>query len=134
MGRGWGLVLFQGPCIFFFFYFLQLHLWHMVPRLGVRLELQLPDCITATATADPSCICDLHHSLQQCWILNSLSKARDGTTASWTLCQVPNPLRHNRNLQGPCILVCCRFPNLLVENTLSSSKALLKCFPYQPTK
>ena len=28
---------------------------------------------------DPSCICDLHHSSQQCWILNPLSEARDGT-------------------------------------------------------
>ena len=34
-------------------------------------------CATATATQDPSC----HpcHSLQQCWILNPLSKARDRT-------------------------------------------------------
>ena len=32
---------------------------------------------TATATPDLSCTCDLCHSLQQCWILNPLSKARD---------------------------------------------------------
>ena len=34
---------------------------------------------TATAMPDPSRICDLHHSSQQCWILNPLSEARDGT-------------------------------------------------------
>ena len=35
-----------------------------VPRLGVRWELELPAYITATATAtwDPSHLCDLHHS------------------------------------------------------------------------
>ena len=51
-----------------------------VPRLGVESELQLPAYTTATATGtlDLSHICDLPHSLQQCWILNPLSKARDG--------------------------------------------------------
>ena len=35
--------------------------------------------LTVVATLDPSHICDLYHSLQQCWILNQLSEARDGT-------------------------------------------------------
>ena len=48
-----------------------------VPRLGVRLELQLPAYNTATGTKDPSRICDLHNSSQQLWILNPLIKARD---------------------------------------------------------
>jgi len=34
---------------------------------------------TATAILDPSCICDLHHSSRQRWILNPLSEARDQT-------------------------------------------------------
>ena len=50
-----------------------------VPRLGVKSELQLPVYTTATATQDPSQVCDLHHSSQQHQILNSLSEARDGT-------------------------------------------------------
>ena len=50
-----------------------------VPRLGVDLELQLQAYTTAMATPDPSCICDLHSSLWQCWIPNPLSKARDQT-------------------------------------------------------
>ena len=33
----------------------------------------------AIATLDPGRICDLQHSLQQCWILNLLSKAKDQT-------------------------------------------------------
>ena len=49
-----------------------------VPRLGVQLELSLLAYTAATATPDSSCVCDLHHSLQQCQILNPLSKARDG--------------------------------------------------------
>ena len=34
---------------------------------------------TATATPDPSSICNLRHSLQQHWIFNLLSEARDWT-------------------------------------------------------
>ena len=51
----------------------------VVPRLGVKLELQLQAYTTATATGDQSHICDLHHSLQQHWIINPMSKARDQT-------------------------------------------------------
>ena len=51
---------------------------HMdVSRLGAELELELLAC--ATATQELSCVCDLHSSSQQCWILNPLSKARDRT-------------------------------------------------------
>ena len=48
-----------------------------VPRLGVESELQLPAYTTATATADPSRVCDIRHSLWQHLILNPLNKARD---------------------------------------------------------
>ena len=58
-----------------------------VSRLGAKLELQLPACITATATQDPGCICDLHQSSRPCWILSPLSEARDQThivmVSSW---------------------------------------------------
>ena len=65
---------------FFFFCFLGPHPRHMViRRLGVKLELQLPACATATAAWDPSCICDWHCSSRQHRILNPLSKARDRT-------------------------------------------------------
>ena len=50
-----------------------------VPRLGVKLDLQLPAYATPTPTPNPSRTCDLHQSLWQCQILNSLSEARDQT-------------------------------------------------------
>ena len=53
---------------------------HMeVPRLRVKPELELLAYVTATATQDPSRICDLQHSSWQHRILNPLSKARDQT-------------------------------------------------------
>ena len=56
------------------------HPWHMeIPRLGAESELQLLTYTTATAMWDPSHICDLYQSSPQCWILNTLSKARDRT-------------------------------------------------------
>ena len=51
---------------------------HMeVPRLGIESKLELPAYTRATATWDPSRICDLHHSSQQCQILNPPREARD---------------------------------------------------------
>jgi len=71
---------------FFFFAFLSPHLQHMeVPRLGVKSELQLRAYTTATVMPDPSHVCDLYHSSQQCRILNPLSKFRDQT------CVLMNP-------------------------------------------
>ena len=66
------------PSSFFSFWFLGPHPQHMdTPRLEVQSELQLP--ATATATWDPYYIWNLRHSLQQCWIPNPLSEARDQT-------------------------------------------------------
>ena len=44
-----------------------------VPRLGVKLELQLPGCATARTTRDPSHVCNL----------NPLSKAGIEPASSW---------------------------------------------------
>ena len=69
----WGLLK-------FFFFFLQLHLWHMeVPRRGVESELQLLAFATGIAMRDLSCTYNLCSSLWQCWILNPLSENRDRT-------------------------------------------------------
>ena len=63
-----------------FFCFLGLRSWHIqLPRLGVKLVLQLWAYDTATATQDPSCVCNLNQSSWQCWIPNPLSKVRDQT-------------------------------------------------------
>ena len=58
-------------------FFLWLHLWHMkFPRLGVESELQLQAYTTARATLDPSCICNLCHSLQQHQTLNLVTETK----------------------------------------------------------
>ena len=63
---------------FFFFCFLGPHLEHMEgPGLGVKSELQLTAYTTASATPDPSHVCDLHHSSWQRQIPDLLSEARD---------------------------------------------------------
>ena len=69
----------QVHCVFCLFV-LGSHSRHMeAPRQGVKPELQLAAYTTATATPDPSRICDLHHSSWQCRILNPLSETRDQT-------------------------------------------------------
>ena len=50
-----------------------------VPGLGVKSEPPLPAYTTATVTPDLSHSCNLRLSLEQRWIFNPLSKARDRT-------------------------------------------------------
>ena len=50
-----------------------------VPRLGVESDLHLLAYTIATAMQDPSHVCNLHHSSEQCHILDPLNKARDRT-------------------------------------------------------
>ena len=53
---------------------------------------------TATAMPNLSHVCDLHHSSWKGWILNSLSKARDGIfTLTNEEVRALNPLSHDRN-------------------------------------
>ena len=73
-----------------------------VPRLGVKLERQLPAYATASAMPDSSCIYDLHHSSRQCWILSPLSQARDQTRSPTDASRVWNLLSHNRNSWSVC--------------------------------
>ena len=83
-----------------------------VPRLAVKTELQLPAYATATASPDPSHICDLCYSLQQCWIPKPLSRAKDQTHILMDISQVLNPLSHSWNSsvlslekEYPCVLI-----------------------------
>ena len=75
------LLYLSAASIFSFSGFLGPHLRHMeVPKLGVESEPPPPAYTTATATRDLSRLCDLHHSSQQCQILNPrMSEARDQT-------------------------------------------------------
>ena len=63
-----------------------------VPRLGVELELQPLAYARATATWDPSHVCDLHHSSRQRWILNPLNETRDRTRVLMDTSRVHNLL------------------------------------------
>ena len=77
-----------------------------VPGLGmVESGLQLLACVTATAMPDPSHVCNLCRSLQQCWILTSLSKARNRVHILMDTSQVLNPLSHNGNSQLHVLLL-----------------------------
>ena len=81
---------------FFFLVFLGPHLWHMeVPRLGVKLELQL--LAYATATGNTGNICNLHCSLRQCQSLTHWARPGTEYVSSWIWYQVLNPLSHNGN-------------------------------------
>ena len=65
---------------FFFFFVLAL-----VPRLGVKSELQPLAYATSTTMTHMSSVCDLHHSSWKCRILNPLNEARDRTCFLWML-------------------------------------------------
>ena len=99
--------------IFFgFFFFLTLHVQHMeIFRLGVKSEL--PAYATATAMQDLSHICNLHHSSQQCWMLNPLSKARDWTHNLTVPSRIRQPLSHKRNSDNAGFSTCCTTRQLL---------------------
>ena len=73
-----------------------------VQRLGVKSEPQ--PMAQATAMPDPSHILDLPCSLQQCWILNPLSEARDQTLIFMDPSQILNLLSHNWNSLDPALL------------------------------
>ena len=73
-------------CLFVCFCFLGLHSWHMeVPRSGVESELQLPAYPTATATRDPSQVCDLPHSSRQCQIPTYWARPGIEPASSWIM-------------------------------------------------
>ena len=86
---------------------------HMeVPRLGVKLEPQLLAYTTATTTRDPSHVFDLHHSSQQWWIPNPLSKSRDQTCilmdTNWiSFCCAT--MGKSGNIVNVCLFVFCLF-------------------------
>ena len=63
-------------------------------------------CRRATATPDLSCICDLHHSSRQRWILNPLIEARDWTCVLMDTSWVPY---HWATMGTPLLSICKAF-------------------------
>ena len=92
-----------------------------VPRLGVKLELQLPAYTTARAMWDVSHVCNLHHSSWQRRILNPLSKARDRTQILMDASQV---CYHQATMGTPSVAVSkLKLKSLLWEPHLCVRKA-----------
>ena len=76
----------SGTGFFVCFCILGLYLWHMeVPRLRVKSELQLPTYTTATATWDPSCICDLTTAHSNARSLTHGARPGINPASSWIL-------------------------------------------------
>ena len=84
---------------FIFFFFMAVSVSYGSSRARGWIRAAVEAYATATAIPDLRCICDLHCSLWQHWILNPLSKARDRTHILQRR-QVLNPLSHNENSQG----------------------------------
>ena len=90
-------------CFFFFFFSsLESHpgVWrHLeVPRLGVKSEPQLPVYTTATATWDPSHICDLHRRAHgNAGSLTHWGRPEFEPTSSWILVRLVNHWSHEGN-------------------------------------
>ena len=71
-------------CLFVVFF--RPHPWHMeVHRLGAELVLQLLAYTTATATQDPSHVCDLHHSSGNAGSLTHWVRPGIELVSSWIL-------------------------------------------------
>ena len=108
------------------FCFLGPYLWHMeVPRLGVKLELQLRAYTAATATRDWSRVFNLHYSLRQCWIPDPLS------ASSWILVGFVSPPLQ-RELQGRTVTAEQKLFESWENSSLSlpdMSSTVAKCCP-----
>ena len=79
--KAFGANTVQLPFFFFFFGLFKgstRSIWR-VPGQRSNQSCKLLAYVRATATPDPSHVCDLHHSLRQGRILNPLSEARDQT-------------------------------------------------------
>ena len=84
-----------------------------VPRLEVLSELSLPAYIIATAMWDPSRVFNLHHSSQQCQILNPLSGARDRTHYLMVPSWIHYPLSHDRNSNPEILMTADRILSMV---------------------
>ena len=86
-----------------------------VPRVGVKLKLQLPAYARVTATPELSQVCNLHHRSWQCRMPNPLSEARDGSHAFMDVSRVHSaaprgPPEHNTS-EAPWWLSRLRIPH-----------------------
>ena len=81
--------------------------------LGLGAESEVLAYTTATATWDPSHICNLRHSLWQLRTLNPVSEAKDQTCTLMDTSRVLNLLSHNGN---SLFVFLMKLLNILKEN------------------
>ena len=94
------------PWFFFFFFFFNFKaapVAHGSSQARGQIGAAPGSLSTATAMRDPSHVCNLYHSSQQCQVLNTLSEDRDRTGIlmhtswvpyHWTTSGTPSPLFH----------------------------------------
>ena len=96
----------------------------------------MPAYATATATQDPSRVCDLHHSSRHCWILHPLSEAWDRTRNL----MVPSRIHFRCTMMGTPVMSFFFFPShfhvselgmhliiaVYISGSISSSKAAVQ--------
>ena len=70
---------FPYTCFIYLFTYLAVPTAHGSSKARDWIRARLRAYATTTAMWDPSHLCNLHHSSQQCWIPDPLSKARDWT-------------------------------------------------------
>jgi len=80
---------------------------------------------TATATPDPSRVCDAHCSSWQCWILNSPSEGPGiKSKSSQRQCQVLNRLNHTGNSSWAFLLENIIWANIFWETNMATDLCL----------
>ena len=115
--------------LFFFFFFWAAPMHMEVPNLRIESKLKLLAYTTATAILDPSCLCDLPCSLQQCQILNPLSEARDQTHVLMDTSQICYLWVTTGTLTA---LTFWCFPSFCVWNLLQANSHLQVSVPRVP--
>ena len=131
--------LFESSTIMLFFFFFFFWLFRAAPvayeSSQVR-ELELQLLAYATATQDPSCVCNLHDSSRQRRILNPVSKARDLicnlVDTSWIhfcCATTGTPMHYIFNLQHCSISVFVYYGKKLVcSNFIACSLFNYSCY------
>ena len=125
-------VCFYGKCLYLFTYLFIYRLFafsrvapvaHGDSQARGPIEAIATGLPRATATQDPSCVYNLHHSSRQHQIPNPLSKARDQTRNLMFPSQICYPLSYNRNSEMSLNELC------IIGDILETEKKVQKVQP-----
>ena len=106
--------------IYYYYYYYYYCLLRTTPMVyeGTQARAWI-GAVAATAAPDPSHICDLHHNSWQCWILNTMSEARDWTCILMDTSQI----RFHWTIMGTHILLLLFLIFMAAAVTYESSQA-----------